>query len=156
MAVVAGPIFGAVGAVARVLSQRDEAEVPPSITTPDRVDSRSLGPLVFQDAMPDAETVRNAQDFVVVARGVEAFPSGLPAPSPCACAAVPRQAGRRAELNPDGTFTAYFGSAELCGDVPNRLDAPEGWNFMMRVYLPDPETVLGGRYELPETVPAKR
>jgi hypothetical protein len=58
---------------------------------------------------------------------------------------------RRAKLNPDGTFTAHFGSQALCGDVPNRLDVSEGWNFMMRVYLPDPETVLGGRYTLPAT-----
>jgi hypothetical protein len=62
---------------------------------------------------------------------------------------------KRAKLNPDGTFTAYFGSKDLCGDVPNRLDVTEGWNFMMRVYLPDPETVLGGRYTLPQTVPVK-
>jgi hypothetical protein len=60
---------------------------------------------------------------------------------------------RRAVLNDDGTFTAFFGSPELCGDVPNRIDVSEGWNLMMRVYLPDPETVLGGRYTLAETVP---
>jgi hypothetical protein len=58
---------------------------------------------------------------------------------------------RRAKLNPDGTFTAFFGSKALCGDVPNRLDVSEGWNFMMRVYQPDPDTVLGGRYTLPAT-----
>jgi hypothetical protein len=56
-------------------------------------------------------------------------------------------------LNEDGTFTAFFGSPEVCGDVPNRIDVSEGWNLMMRVYLPDPETVLGGRYTLAETVP---
>lgn len=59
------------------------------------------------------------------------------------------------KLNPDGTFTAYFGSKELCGDVPNRLDAPEGWNFMMRVYRPD-ASVLNGGYRLPPTTPLKR
>ena len=59
----------------------------------------------------------------------------------------------RAKLNPDGTFTAFFGSKELCGDVPNRLEVTEGWNFMMRVYKPDPDTVLGGRYTLPQTEP---
>jgi hypothetical protein len=57
----------------------------------------------------------------------------------------------RAKLNPDGTFTAFFGSKELCGDVPNRLDVTEGWNLFMRVYKPDPDTVLGGRYSLPAT-----
>lgn len=55
-------------------------------------------------------------------------------------------------LNEDGTFTAFFGSVDLCGDVPNRLDTPEGWNFMMRIYLPGP-SVLQGRYTLPDIVP---
>ena len=63
---------------------------------------------------------------------------------------------RWATLNDDGTFTAFFGSPELCGEVPNRVDVTEGWNFMFRVYLPDPETVLGGRYTLPETVPVQK
>ncbi len=30
------------------------------------------------------------------------------------------------KLNADGTFTVYFGSKEICGDVPNRLDVTEG------------------------------
>ena len=37
-------------------------------------------------------------------------------------------------LNADGTFTVFFGSLETCGDVPNRLDTTEGWNFLMRIY----------------------
>ena len=41
-----------------------------------------------------------------------------------------------AKLNGDGTFTAYFGSKDLCGDVPNRLDVTPGWNFLMRIYRP--------------------
>lgn len=53
-------------------------------------------------------------------------------------------------LNPDGTFTAYFGTKELCGDVPNRLDVGDGWNLMMRVYRPD-ASVLDGGYVLPRT-----
>jgi len=52
-------------------------------------------------------------------------------------------------MNPDGTFTVRFGSKEDCGDVPNRLDVSEGWNFLMRVYRPGP-TVLDGSYKLPE------
>ncbi len=54
-------------------------------------------------------------------------------------------------MNPDGTFTVSFGSPEACGDVPNRLDAPEGWNFLMRVYRPGP-SVLDGTYRLPDPV----
>jgi hypothetical protein len=51
------------------------------------------------------------------------------------------------KLNPDGTFTTYFGSAEACGVVANRLDVTEGWNFLMRVYRPGP-SVLDDTYLL--------
>jgi hypothetical protein len=52
------------------------------------------------------------------------------------------------KLNADGTFTVYFGSVETCGDVPNRLDTTEGWNFLMRIYRPG-KSVLEGAYKLP-------
>ena len=55
------------------------------------------------------------------------------------------------KLNADGTFTVYFGSKERCGDVPNRLDVTEGWNFLMRVYRPG-ASVLDGSYKLPKAV----
>ena len=58
------------------------------------------------------------------------------------------------KLNPDGTFTVYFGSNEACGDVANRLDVPEGWNFLMRIYRPGP-AVLDGSYKLPIAVAAR-
>ena len=57
-------------------------------------------------------------------------------------------------MNGDGTFTVYFGSKEACGDVPNRLDVSEGWNFLMRVYRPG-ASVLNGSYKLPEAIPCK-
>lgn len=57
-----------------------------------------------------------------------------------------------AKLNDDGTFTACFGSKELCGDVANRVDTPDGWNFLMRIYRPGP-SVLDGSYVLPQVVP---
>ena len=53
------------------------------------------------------------------------------------------------ELNEDGTFTAYFGSEELCGNRANRVDITEGWNFLMRIYRPG-EAVLSRDYVLPE------
>jgi hypothetical protein len=56
------------------------------------------------------------------------------------------------KMNPDGTFTVHFGSREACGNVPNRLDVTEGWNFLMRVYKPG-ESVLDGRYQLPRATP---
>jgi len=56
------------------------------------------------------------------------------------------------KLNADGTFTVYFGSKEACGDVPNRLDVTEGWNFLMRVYRPG-ASVLDETYEMPKVQP---
>jgi hypothetical protein len=57
-----------------------------------------------------------------------------------------------AKMNADGTFTVHFGSKEVCGDVANRLDVSEGWNFLMRVYRPG-ASVLSGSYKLPDAVP---
>jgi hypothetical protein len=59
-----------------------------------------------------------------------------------------------AKLNSDGTFTAYFGSREACGDVPNRLDVTDGRNFLMRVYRPG-SSVLDGSYKLPNAQTVK-
>ena len=59
-----------------------------------------------------------------------------------------------AKLNADGTFTVFFGSKELCGDVPNRLDVTPGWNFIFRVYRPG-RSVLDGSYVLPAAKPVK-
>jgi hypothetical protein len=57
-----------------------------------------------------------------------------------------------AKMNPDGAFTVFFGSKESCGDLPNRLDVTEGWNFLMRIYRPG-SSVLNGTYTLPKAVP---
>ena len=57
-------------------------------------------------------------------------------------------------FNPDGTFTVHFGTKEQCGDVANRLDAPEGWNFLMRIYRPG-ASVLDGTYQLPKAEPVQ-
>lgn len=59
------------------------------------------------------------------------------------------------KFNADGTFTVGFGTKEQCGDVPNRLDAPDGWNFLLRVYRPG-KFVLSGSYKLPDAVPFKK
>lgn len=58
-------------------------------------------------------------------------------------------------LNDDGTFTVWFGTKGLCGDVPNRLDVTEGWNFLMRIYRPG-QSVLNGTYALPRAEPVTR
>ena len=53
------------------------------------------------------------------------------------------------QLNDDGTFSAYYGSKEACGDKPNRVDVAEEWNFLMRVYRPG-KSVIDGKYKMPE------
>jgi len=56
------------------------AKVPPSITTPNTVETR-IGTLKFLDGLPDADTVKKAYDQVDFSRGIEAFLSGIPAAS---------------------------------------------------------------------------
>ena len=63
--------------------------------------------------------------------------------------------GAKVQLNDDSTFTAYYGSKEACGDVPNRLDVTEGWNFLMRVYRPG-SSVIDGKYEMPTALPVRK
>jgi hypothetical protein len=56
------------------------APPPPSILTPDRVDTR-LGPLEFFDGLPSAETVRTVYDNLDFQRAVRAFLDGIPGAS---------------------------------------------------------------------------
>jgi len=56
--------------------------------------------------------------------------------------------GYNVKYNEDGTFTVHFGSVKDCGDVNNRLDITEGWNFLMRVYKPRLEELAN--YKLPK------
>jgi len=59
------------------------------------------------------------------------------------------------KYNTNGTFTVYFGAANKCPkDVKNRLDITDGWNFLMRAYLPG-ESVLNGTYKLPDVTEVK-
>lgn len=58
------------------------------------------------------------------------------------------------KFNADGTFTAYYGSKEICGDKPNRVDVTEGWNFLLRVYRPGP-SVIDGSYKVAKAEPVK-
>ncbi|WP_420992400.1 DUF1254 domain-containing protein [Cupriavidus sp. 30B13] len=56
------------------------ADVPPSIQTPDTVETR-IGTLRFADGAPDPATVQKVYDNLDFARGVEAFLAGMPAAS---------------------------------------------------------------------------
>ena len=48
------------------------AEIPPSINTPDKVES-SIGTLEYKDGAPSKETVAKAYDYLDLMHGVEAF-----------------------------------------------------------------------------------
>ena len=52
------------------------------------------------------------------------------------------------KLDPAGTATVFFGSQQACGDVANRMDTSDGWNYILRIYRPGP-SVLNGTYKLP-------
>ena len=51
--------------------------IPPSITTPDSVDT-PIGTLNFFDGFPDDATVQKVYDNLDFSRGVQAFMSGMP------------------------------------------------------------------------------
>src|SRR5579862_4162453 len=54
--------------------------IPPSITTPDSVDT-PIGTLKFTDGFPDDATVQKVYDNLDFSRGVQAFMSGMPGTS---------------------------------------------------------------------------
>jgi hypothetical protein len=58
-----------------------KANVPESVTTPDKVQTELLGDLDFFDGMPSKATIKKAYDFLDTSRGAEAFLNGIPAAS---------------------------------------------------------------------------
>ena len=65
-------------------------EIPASITTPDRVDTR-LGSLEFFDGFRSRDTVATCFENLLLMRGVEAFLSWIPAASLVAASATEGQ-----------------------------------------------------------------
>jgi len=47
--------------------------------------------------------------------------------------------------NDDGTVTVHFGGDT---DLPNQLPIMDGWNYLVRLYLPRPE-ILNGTWQFP-------
>ena len=60
------------------------------------------------------------------------------------------------KYNKDGkTFTIHFGAKDKCPtNAKNRVDITDGWNFLVRAYLPG-ESVLNRTYKLPEVTEVK-
>ena len=89
-------------------------EIPASITTPDRVETR-LGTLRFFDGLPDEQTVQTVYDNLDFQRGVQAFLTAMPA------ASRSRDAHRHPNLRarqPDGAHHRVAGGLSLA--LPHR------------------------------------
>ena len=86
MAKLASSFIAAVAVTAAAItsahaeSPKFKADPPPSILTPDEVQT-SVGKLHFKDGAPDAKTVQLALDQLDLGRAIETFLKGLPATS---------------------------------------------------------------------------
>jgi hypothetical protein len=80
IALASALIFAASTVAAQTAEPKYSAKVPEYITTPNEVQTR-IGTLKFFDGLPDPETVQKVYDQLDLARGIEAFLSGMPAAS---------------------------------------------------------------------------
>src|SRR5262245_51761442 len=67
-------------AIGATTKPRMATDIPPSITIPNRVETR-LGTLKFFDGFPDDATVEKVYDNLDLQRGVQAFLTAMPAAS---------------------------------------------------------------------------
>jgi hypothetical protein len=114
------------------------ADVPDSVKTPDKVETKSLGTLEFFDGMPSPETVKKVYDNLDLTRGVTAFLDGIPIASMYAMLRGLREAGvapgevgisetlldARSLLLTPNTTTIYILAQIDLSDGPVVLDAP--------------------------------
>jgi hypothetical protein len=145
------------------------AKMPPSITTPDTVQTR-IGTLKFFDGLPDPETVQKVYDNLDFVRGVETFLIGIPATSVYAVCEGLSQAGmkrnggigiteglmdaRTLMLTPNSTTVYVFMCLDL-KDGPVVVEVPPGVlgpvddaysRFVTDVGLTGPDQGKGGKY----------
>ena len=151
-------------------SPRYKAQVPASIQTPEHVDTRILGALEFVNGMPSEATVEKSYDFLDVARGAEAFLSGISATSTYAVLDGYQKLGvrlgdialtedlldARALFLTANTTTLYLLTEINVGKEPIVLDVPAGGvigvvndamqRFVTDVGLTGPNQGKGGKY----------
>jgi hypothetical protein len=167
--VVAFASLLAASAWAQSQSPKYSAKVPPSIQTPDSVNTR-IGTLKFFDGLPDADTVQKVYDNLDFSRGVEAFLSGMPMASVYAVCDGFSQAGvkpnggiaitedlmdaRSVFLTPNST-TVYVMMCVDLTDGPVVLEVPPGvlgpaddayFRFVVDLGLVGPDKGKGGKY----------
>ncbi len=145
-------------------------DIPPSITTPDSVET-SLGMLRFFDGYPDAETSRKVYENLDFQRGVQVFLNNIPAASAYSCRTGIRTFGpdnqtvligeflldSRSLLLTGNTETIYSITWLSTKDGPLVIEMPAGvlgmiddfwFRFVSDVGLPGPDKGQGGRYLL--------
>ena len=156
-------------AIAQDAGPKYKAEVPQSILTPDTVQTRLLGDLEFFDGMPDKNTVDKTYDFLDVARGAQAFLSGIPATSVYAILEGFKKVGmqpgdmgitenlmdaRSLYLTPNST-TPYCMMELNVEDGPMVMEVPPGvmgpigdayFRWVTDVGLTGPDQGKGGKY----------
>lgn len=134
---------------APALAQEFAADVPESITVPDRVETR-LGTLEYFDGLPTPETARLAYNALDFARGMQAFMDGMPAASTYAMCHGLNDAGvdpmtigifedlynARSLLLTPNTTTIYILNCTDLRDGPVVYDVPEGMlGFVNDAYM---------------------
>ena len=95
MRLIAGVLFTTTALLAvpcNAVGQEFRTDIPPSITTPDSVETR-LGTLRFFDGMPDQQTAQLVYDNLDFQRGVNAFLTAIPIASLYAMREGMREAG---------------------------------------------------------------
>ena len=147
------------------------AKVPPSILTPDTVQTR-IGTLKFYDGLPDEETVQKVYDNLDFGRGVEAFMAGMPAASVQALRVGFTEAGfppnqgigvtetlmdaRSLFLTANSTVVYVWFTVDIT-DGPMVVQAPPGvlgiiddayFRYVSDMGFPGPDQGKGGKYLL--------
>ena len=147
------------------------AKVPPSIQTPDTVQTR-IGTLRIFDGLPDEDTVQMVYDNLDFGRGVEAFLAGIPATSVDALNVGLERGGRAAErgyciteglvdaralfLTPNSTVVYAWSCVDL-SDGPIVVQVPPGvlgiidvayFRFVTDLGATGPDGGKGGSYFL--------
>jgi len=169
-AILAAFVFCGIRTDAQQVTYKMTTDIPPSITTPDVVET-SLGTLRFFDGFPDEATVQIVYDNLDFQRGVQVFLNNLPAASAYAMRTGLRTFGpdnqtviiseslvdARSIFLTANTETIYSLSWLNTQDGPVVFELPPGvlgmvddfwFRFVSDLGLPGPDKGQGGKYLL--------
>ena len=145
------------------------ADVPESVTTPDKVETERLGTLEFFDGMPSPETTKKVYENLDLTRGITAFLDGIPIASLHAVNRGLREAGvapgevgitetlldARSLLLTPNTTTIYILAQIDLSDGPVVMNAPPQmlglvddafFRYVIDVGVAGPDKGKGGKF----------